>query len=409
MRSAALFLFLILSLNDIAAQSGSLLQRKVSVRYTNTSIEDILKSLETEDLSFVYSPEIFDVKRRVSINKQNTSLLEVLQTLFTGQEMEARTMQGQVLLRKKLPNREPVIKDTGKVAAIGQRQYFPKALQDSSVNRPKNPVEPDSVIYGLGTGQPVLPEQGRLFVQTTKYFTYQYPKPYKSAVFVVAGPQVLDFSPFVPKQKVFNTEENSVWDQMALQNKRNSKAKEKQEEALPKERKFRMSLASYVGYTEIDDRAGILTGGRVSYFFSPHFGMGVAGHGFQTVRQPDAQLGGNYMFTGGYGGLVFEYALFPHKPIHINIPLTIGAGGYEYSSRTTNPVANVESAEAFFVFEPGLELEINVTSFMRINIGASYRDVSGAGLFYSTNQQPIASATTLEGMNYGIALKFGWF
>ena len=49
-------------------EQSDVLSRKVTLNFRNTSIEEILKSIETEDFAFTYSAEVFDVKKRVSIN-----------------------------------------------------------------------------------------------------------------------------------------------------------------------------------------------------------------------------------------------------------------------------------------------------------------------------------------------------
>jgi hypothetical protein len=57
---------------------------------------------------------------------------------------------------------------------------------------------------------------------------------------------------------------------------------------------------------------------------------------------------------------------------------------------------------AFFVVEPGLEVEVNITRFFKIGIGASYRLVRESDL--ST-----VSDNDLSGFSGGLSLKFGKF
>jgi len=111
--------------------------------------------------------------------------------------------------------------------------------------------------------------------------------------------------------------------------------------------------------------------------------------------------------AGGYGGLLIEPVLAPFSPVHLAFPVIIGAGGvayvnynwWEYSTYQ-NPV--VTESDAFFVFEPGVELEFNVVRFMRIGIGASYRYTSKVHLFNVSND-------VLNGFSGGFSLKFGKF
>jgi hypothetical protein len=58
--------------------------------------------------------------------------------------------------------------------------------------------------------------------------------------------------------------------------------------------------------------------------------------------------------------------------------------------------------DAFFVFEPGLEVEVNLVKFMRFAAGGSYRYTSKVSMINS-------SETMLRGFNGYFALKFGAF
>jgi hypothetical protein len=62
----------------------------------------------------------------------------------------------------------------------------------------------------------------------------------------------------------------------------------------------------------------------------------------------------------------------------------------------------VYDANAFFVLEPGVEIEMNVARFMRISIGGSYRLTSKLDLM---NTDPNA----LRGFSGNLSLKFGKF
>jgi hypothetical protein len=58
--------------------------------------------------------------------------------------------------------------------------------------------------------------------------------------------------------------------------------------------------------------------------------------------------------------------------------------------------------ETFFVVEPEVAVEANMTNFMRIALGASYRYVTGV-------QQPGLSTATLSSPAASLAFKFGVF
>ena len=62
----------------------------------------------------------------------------------------------------------------------------------------------------------------------------------------------------------------------------------------------------------------------------------------------------------------------------------------------------VDPSDAVFVLEPQANLELNVTPFMRINVGGGYRWVTDVDLYPLTNRDFSAAFGSL-------ALKFGKF
>lgn len=168
-------------------------------------------------------------------------------------------------------------------------------------------------------------------------------------------------------------------------------------------------------YTNMDGRDAIMIGGRGAWLINHKIGIGLAGTGFLTESKVDAQLNGDrYQLAGGYGGLFLEYIVNPKSPVHVSFPLTIGAGGVSYLESNNSFSGNdfntfEEDSQAFFVVEPGIEVELNLLRFMRIAFGASYRYTSDVSLNYSANNQAIIGKDALNGFSGGITLKFGKF
>ncbi len=168
-------------------------------------------------------------------------------------------------------------------------------------------------------------------------------------------------------------------------------------------------------YTNIDNRDAIMIGARGAWLINHKIGIGLAGTGFLTEGKVDTQLNGDrYQLEGGYGGLFLEYIVNPNSPIHLSFPLTIGAGGVSYTESYNSFRGNDfdhfgEDDEAFFVIEPGVELELNLLKFMRMAFGVSYRYTSDVSLNYVSNNQTIVSKDVLNGFSGGITLKFGKF
>jgi hypothetical protein len=66
------------------------------------------------------------------------------------------------------------------------------------------------------------------------------------------------------------------------------------------------------------------------------------------------------------------------------------------------PQDTTKQADGFYVVEPGVNAELNVASYFRINLGGSYRFVTGAELQDIGNDDLSGPAATLT-------LKFGGF
>jgi hypothetical protein len=163
-----------------------------------------------------------------------------------------------------------------------------------------------------------------------------------------------------------------------------------------------------ISYTSLDGKDAIMIGGKGGWIIDHRLTLGLAGNTF--VNDIQVSTNANYeevSLAGSYGGLLIEPVLAPFAPLHITFPIIIGAGGiahvnYQHwvNDNYIEPV--VWDSDAFFVIEPGIELEINVVPFMRASFGASYRHTSLINL-------PDTRKDALRGLNANFSLKFGKF
>ena len=164
-----------------------------------------------------------------------------------------------------------------------------------------------------------------------------------------------------------------------------------------------------VGYTTIDGKDAILINFKGAWVINHNIALGFAGSGFfnnldKTTTSNDQYLG------GGYGGFYFEPILFPKSPVHLAFPILIGGGGVSTVPHNYWDWDNSYypyDYDIFFVFEPGVELEINMVKFFRIALGASYRLTNGIVLTYPTAGEVPQNA--LDSFNFYINFKFGKF
>ena len=85
-----------------------------------------------------------------------------------------------------------------------------------------------------------------------------------------------------------------------------------------------------INYTQIDGQDAILVGVKGGWIINHGITIGLAGYGFANDVSYEKTINGNpdnYTLAGGYGGLLIEPILWGLKPVHISIPILIGAGG----------------------------------------------------------------------------------
>lgn len=133
------------------------------------------------------------------------------------------------------------------------------------------------------------------------------------------------------------------------------------------------------------DGTGLFTGGRGAWVINfdrmhaLHIGGG--GYGLTTehlVEGVTIEDEPRYL-AFGYGGLELGYVNNTNRLLHLSAQTLIGAGGATYRERGFT-WDRPESTSAAFVLEPGLNAELNLTRFARLNAGISYRWVSGIDL-----------------------------
>jgi hypothetical protein len=169
-------------------------------------------------------------------------------------------------------------------------------------------------------------------------------------------------------------------------------------------------------YSDIGTAPGAIIGARVCFIAGHSLAIGLAGNGIFSEKVYDANLTQDCYFSGGYGGLLIEPIILAKHPIHISIPILMGAGGISYEEKSGSNAlglissgSNTIDTRSFFILEPGVEVEINVLKFFRLAVGGYYRYTSNTSLRYDNNMGLIAKSGFLKGFSTGVTLKFGKF
>jgi hypothetical protein len=125
--------------------------------------------------------------------------------------------------------------------------------------------------------------------------------------------------------------------------------------------------APVVRFSQINGQFAVLVGGRGGWIINSTFVLGAAGYGVAT----DVQVAGNPNRRGlefGYGGADLEVILGSDALIHATFNTLIGGGSYRLNYG--GPYDGV------FVLEPALNIDLNVTTYMRLGLGGGYRWVT---------------------------------
>jgi len=171
-------------------------------------------------------------------------------------------------------------------------------------------------------------------------------------------------------------------------------------------------IAPSIYGTQLNGEDAIMVGGRLSWLINHRFGLGIGGYGLtNTVQFNDISSvdESNYLEMG-YGGLYFEPIIGSKFPVHVSFPILVAAGGAGYYNNRTEYYDSADeewvsprnASDAFFVIEPGMEVELNVVKYFRFAVGASYRYVDGLKL-------EGLKSDALNGLSVGATFKVGFF
>jgi hypothetical protein len=163
--------------------------------------------------------------------------------------------------------------------------------------------------------------------------------------------------------------------------------------------------APVVKFTNIDGVFGVLVGGRGGWIINNTFVIGGGGYGLANPVDGKTLYKGEIPYLNfGYGGFELEYIINSDELLHFSAYSLIGGGGVSYRNKfdSRDGWEWDHMLNTFFVFEPALNAELNVARFMRMNVGLSYRFISGVRFENYKNSD-------LSGPSINLTFKFGKF
>jgi hypothetical protein len=183
------------------------------------------------------------------------------------------------------------------------------------------------------------------------------------------------------------------------------------------DKKYGAYGAFEIKYSQLDGEfGGLFLGGRGGVIINNVFTFGGAGYGLVPTKKINCPIIGhenekNSFWTGGYGGLFFEYINSSNSLVHFTANTLLGAGGVTYTSHDYDKKdkndRNRHPSSFVIVIEPGIGVELNVSETFRINLGVCYRYSPNFELIYQDKN--IVPNTAFNGLSVNLAFKFGDF
>ncbi len=171
-----------------------------------------------------------------------------------------------------------------------------------------------------------------------------------------------------------------------------------------------------MGYSQIADYNAFTFGVQGAWVIGHGVAIGFAGRAFITETAIDIVSYDDWAsIGGGYGGFFIEPIFFGKQPIHFTTPVIIGMGAVSYGGRTEYEHYDYNENnewDEFFIVEPGIEVELNITRFFRLAAGVSYRFASDVKLVardFMGGEQIVLSDSDMNSLNFKLAFKFGKF
>ncbi|HRH99721.1 MAG TPA: hypothetical protein PK006_01600 [Saprospiraceae bacterium] len=135
------------------------------------------------------------------------------------------------------------------------------------------------------------------------------------------------------------------------------------------------------------------------------------GIGMKHLRDENSDAVGKFLGMHAMFGRL-EYVILPKSIVHLSIPLDFGLAQYQYDSSLVNHhelnIPNyrhihIHNSDRAFYFQPGVNVELNLFKYAKLNLGASYQLVN------PINSNSIAELKDLSRFGANAGLKIGLF
>jgi hypothetical protein len=164
-----------------------------------------------------------------------------------------------------------------------------------------------------------------------------------------------------------------------------------------------------LGYSGIDSRQTLVFGQKMTWLPVRMVGIGMGINEFISEYRHDDISGRDIYVMGGFGGMYIEPIVLPRLPIHASFPVLLGFGGMsQMYSDDAFLISNMfDELQTFLIFEPGAEVELNLTKTMRLAAGITYRFTTPFEI--SSSESYAVDIESLRSLTFKLVFKFGRF
>ncbi|RJP80442.1 MAG: hypothetical protein C4524_03400 [Candidatus Zixiibacteriota bacterium] len=163
-------------------------------------------------------------------------------------------------------------------------------------------------------------------------------------------------------------------------------------------------------YTRFNHEPALLVGGQGAFLGGHLFYLGLSGYCLATEHAgPGAMVNGalqDSRFEGGYGGLMLGMIIQNNSLLHASADVTIGGGTLVNTLEDRDDEWDFDSdnypSDGYFMLQPMLHAEVNLTEWMRADLGAGWRFVDGVTQFGLNDDD-------VSGVVAGVTFRFGQF
>lgn len=180
--------------------------------------------------------------------------------------------------------------------------------------------------------------------------------------------------------------------------------------------------APIVEFSSVNDQFAVSTGGGGAVLINQTFFIGAYGMGLAT-DQPRYTLTAlnesgipvtynNYRPMLGHGGFWLGYIHNSHRMVHWSVSTKIGWGAVSLIDPEYRHNSKDLGWDGVFVFNPQAELEINLITWFKMNLGVGWRWVKGVEATYTNANGlnlPVFESFIFDRPTVSLSLLFGNF